>query len=450
MGIHAAIPLLLLQTVWVVDDNGGPGVDFTDIQPAIDAAADGDVLDVRAGTYTHFTLSGKGLRILGEDSATTVVSSPGTTGFATLITSIPPGSVAFVDRMRFQGWTGEGPRLTVSGATTRAVLADLQVYGSPPCIACGIPWMVINPGGGILVEDSDAHLIRNEVFGKNGSGTQGPGPALRFTGDARGFVGSCQLFGGSGTTPVTTFGLLPQNGSYAVHVQSSGALVPKVWFADSLVFGGTGSPALPITAPSDGSGGSGIIATGSAVRVSGDPTSLVHGGNAGCGLGPPSAGMGGVGILSTSGAVDVHSVPVLGGDVCGGSPAAPTSGPGITLSATPLPVLRVTGNLTTSGNATVSFSGGPSSAPFLIAMALEPGFASGGPFFLGEILIDPVDWFPLFAGGLSPAGEFTITFPLTGIAPSFAYTPVYLQGIALDPSGTFWRVSNSTVATLRP
>jgi hypothetical protein len=57
---------------------------------------------------------------------------------------------------------------------------------------------------------------------------------------------------------------------------------------------------------------------------------------------------------------------------------------------------------------------------------------------------------PLFGGNLTPGGNFSVTFPLTGIAPSFAYTPIFLQGIALDPSGAFWRVSNATVATLRP
>ena len=29
-------------TVWVVDDDGGAGVDFTELQPAVDAASEGD------------------------------------------------------------------------------------------------------------------------------------------------------------------------------------------------------------------------------------------------------------------------------------------------------------------------------------------------------------------------------------------------------------------------
>jgi hypothetical protein len=50
---------------YVVDDDGGPGVDFTNIPAAIAAASPGDVLLVRPGTYSSFTLT-KGLSILGE------------------------------------------------------------------------------------------------------------------------------------------------------------------------------------------------------------------------------------------------------------------------------------------------------------------------------------------------------------------------------------------------
>ena len=42
-------PLLGSQgRVWVVDDGGGPGVDFTDLPDAVNAAGEGDVLLIRA------------------------------------------------------------------------------------------------------------------------------------------------------------------------------------------------------------------------------------------------------------------------------------------------------------------------------------------------------------------------------------------------------------------
>jgi hypothetical protein len=57
------------QSVWVVDDTPGVGVDFASIQTAVDAAADGDVLLVRAGTYSAFTIFAKSLVVSAELAA---------------------------------------------------------------------------------------------------------------------------------------------------------------------------------------------------------------------------------------------------------------------------------------------------------------------------------------------------------------------------------------------
>ena len=55
------------QTVWTV----GPAGDFTDIQPAVDAAADGDLILVDgnsgAAGYSAFVVDAKSLTILGEE-----------------------------------------------------------------------------------------------------------------------------------------------------------------------------------------------------------------------------------------------------------------------------------------------------------------------------------------------------------------------------------------------
>lgn len=55
------------QNVWVVDSSNGPGTQFTDLPQAVAFASDGDVLDVRTGAYSVFTLSGKGLTIVGSE-----------------------------------------------------------------------------------------------------------------------------------------------------------------------------------------------------------------------------------------------------------------------------------------------------------------------------------------------------------------------------------------------
>ena len=60
-------PLARASTI-VVDDNGGPGVQFTDIQPAVTAALPGDLIVVMPGSYSAFVLD-KGLTLLASSGA---------------------------------------------------------------------------------------------------------------------------------------------------------------------------------------------------------------------------------------------------------------------------------------------------------------------------------------------------------------------------------------------
>jgi hypothetical protein len=106
---HAFAPIALLSclattasaSTFVIDDNAGPGVDFTAIQPAIDAAAPGDVLLVKAGSYSWFTLS-KGLSILGES---------GVSVFFADVDGVPSGQVAVLTDFQTQTlfvWSSDG------------------------------------------------------------------------------------------------------------------------------------------------------------------------------------------------------------------------------------------------------------------------------------------------------------------------------------------------------
>lgn len=73
MSMHSlALATLVLTTTalaqgrtWLVDASNGPGTDFTDLPPAVAAAADGDVLVIRAGTYSEIS-TGKALSLLGS------------------------------------------------------------------------------------------------------------------------------------------------------------------------------------------------------------------------------------------------------------------------------------------------------------------------------------------------------------------------------------------------
>jgi parallel beta-helix repeat protein len=63
------VPLLIgavSATTWYVDDDGGPGINFTQIQEAVDAAQDNDTIIVYNGTYNESLTMYKRLIVKGE------------------------------------------------------------------------------------------------------------------------------------------------------------------------------------------------------------------------------------------------------------------------------------------------------------------------------------------------------------------------------------------------
>jgi len=62
---------------WVVDDGDA---DFASIQAAVDAAAAGDTIEVRSGTYVENVVVDKSLNLRGENSDTVIIDANGKTG----------------------------------------------------------------------------------------------------------------------------------------------------------------------------------------------------------------------------------------------------------------------------------------------------------------------------------------------------------------------------------
>lgn len=110
----ALTPVAVAQRTWVVDDDPGPGVHFTAIQPALDQAGPYDLIDVRPGTYGPFDMQAP-RRIMG-------VTGARVTGVST-IRSVPAGTWALLADIRVES-------IDVTACQGAVVLEGLQLHGA--------------------------------------------------------------------------------------------------------------------------------------------------------------------------------------------------------------------------------------------------------------------------------------------------------------------------------
>lgn len=89
----ALLPSVVRSDVLVVDAAGGPGSDHTDLQAAVDAAADGDLVLVRSGAYGQLTIAGRSLTIAADAGATATVER------SVSISGVPPGGRVVVSNL---------------------------------------------------------------------------------------------------------------------------------------------------------------------------------------------------------------------------------------------------------------------------------------------------------------------------------------------------------------
>ena len=146
-------------TEYVVDDDGGSGVDFTEISDALVVARHGDLVTVRPGTYSSFTLE-RGVSIVGS-------SSPGFVQIAgqSIVRQLPADHTAVVALQRT-------PRVRIEDCDGTVVLdrvradrvvanncADIRIHGSD------LGRYTIGSEEGVLAIDSRVELVNCEVQG---------------------------------------------------------------------------------------------------------------------------------------------------------------------------------------------------------------------------------------------------------------------------------------------
>ncbi|TAJ21345.1 MAG: hypothetical protein EPO68_04890 [Planctomycetota bacterium] len=370
-----------------MDAAGASGAQFAAIQPAIDAAQDGDTVLVRTGQYAGFALIGKGVAIVARD--------PVRIDGAIQLGSIPAQSTALL-----AGFDVHGP-----DASTAPLPAALRIDES-----AGSIWLqdlVVTGGAGaattlaggdalaVLLCD-DVHAVRCEFSGGKGSSLGGGasllggGDGVRVS-DAHVELAECVMTGGAGgdqadvdkDSALGGFGLLLSIGS-----------VDAV--ASVFAGGAGGTTAVPPVFGGPGGTGCAVLGDGALARLSGCTLQGGAPGAEGAPQGEPFA----TGI--------------------GASIALLT--PGFQPSETELANFAAVGE---AANAATTTSA--ELTPVLVFALFSPSEHASFEPSLNALLLDPSAalLFPLGSGGGKPAASFAWTVP--ELPAGFGAATVWVQ-----------------------
>ncbi|MBI3817745.1 MAG: hypothetical protein HY286_03555 [Planctomycetes bacterium] len=236
------------QAVYVVAPVPGPGVFSTDIQPAINAAVNGDLVLVKAGAYSGFTIDAKGVSVVADAGANVVAN----------------GLVFVSNISASQSTLLQG--LTLKGDTSSPAVILLNNPGAIWIESCNVTGSTQNPSGlvGVQISTCPSVVIQRCVM-TGGSGITGGttckgAPGLHVA-NSTVTVGDSTCSGGSGATPLTT-GPNAGLGAAGMRVLSSTTV-----FASGTTFkGGNGAPPALPQFPG-GSPGSGISTDGAVTSL---------------------------------------------------------------------------------------------------------------------------------------------------------------------------------------
>jgi len=211
----AALPVLAApqdDNLWIVDNSGAPA-DFTELELAVEAAADGDVILVKGGNYGPFTMGGKGVSVIAEQGSIVRVRGP------LRIVDVPAGSRAVLRNLRTSTAVEHG--VSIDGCAGSVHLEDCNLNGQQ------------------TPDDDPTYSLR--YFGAR----------VNDSDDVR--VTRCILRGGNGNN--VGFFATPTSGASGLWIEGSTVAV-----ANSEFHGGHGADAPWDDWYSGGSGGDGIEA----------------------------------------------------------------------------------------------------------------------------------------------------------------------------------------------
>ncbi len=407
LALLATFAPLATADLLIVDSANGPGTDFADVQSAVDAAQDGDVILVRAHTgvtYGPVKIVAKSLTLVGDPNPALSPFFPNTAANAS-VESLSISDLPANGRVLVRSMTGTGPAglsLLVSDCEG-AVFVDRCVFQ-----ATGFPTIVVPTA---LVSRSQSVSITGTSIG----GQQG------FTG----FAG------------------------WAATFQDS-----DVYLASGSISGGLGVSAqmLPGGAINASPGNTGLIVSGGHVRASG---MFILGGNGGAGMMDPqgacwSPAPGGVALSMFDGLTPSH-VELLGTTLDGGNGGGiPSAGVGCTPASEGSDLEFFSGTLTKDSSlkaralvtpptvregeiASLRFQGPATDVAIL--MIGPPSRAIVDPlFFLGPLFTDSIDYVEII-GITGLGGQIVRSFLVPDLGPGVEAVPAFMQGAFFSSAG---------------
>lgn len=398
---------LAAQQIWVVDAAAGAGSNFTDIAPAVAVATDGDVILVRSGNYTSFTITQKSLAITADLGAACAVSGTVT------IQNLTISQWATLRGLNIQG--------APAGLNLQNDTGGLWIEGCNISGANGVDTPGFYAGGSAAVAAHCDNCILLQCVLTGGFGVSAPMTTVYADG-AKGGTGldadhcnlvlyDCQSKGRRGGDAGVTSGFTTNGGAGGNGAQCTNSTV----FASGTLFRGGGGGAGVDSAPFPsfcgfgGNGGNGIWLAGSSFNQFTNLNCTFFGGAAGisqggsqCSANPPSPG---VGIKTTTGTI--------------------TNYPGTSRSFTmPSPVRE-------QQNLTLQFSkGAPGEEAFIVFSNGAAPFSA--PSLLGILLPDLLTIDAFDAGVVPGNGTLTTVVALGPLPPTVQASVFFVQSIFVD------------------
>lgn len=408
-----AIAPVLAASTYVVDDSGGPGVHFTSISAAVAASVNGDILLVRPGAYSAFTLD-KALTIVADDGVSVGTGSQ-ITGVSTL-----PG-------VRLSGLDFADLRITLC---TAPVLCDrTDVLGALSATSAN---SVLT-----IQSSADVRFHRSTVEGRNSTSEGIAGRHAASVVTSRVEFSSSTIAGGNGKdADQDTDGSDGGDGLYC----GGGS---RVHLARSDVSGGAGGDACSaLCSGTDGDGGNAVVVeAGANAIIAGSSNQEILGGAAG---GISSNGFFGWGVLVWGGGTLRYSgVTIQSGDPWE-APINAVAGSSVTQASPPDPTLELTGIPTPGAPMTARLYATPGYFGRMQqgnqALVVDDGLATI------EKLNNRIRLHPL---GQVPSNG-TIVYPLSVPSPWQPGTFRVFQGLEIDaPTNMLVGRTNSVLVVVR-